>query len=399
MKRKTIIAFLAAVMMFSVYGCGNETENTGDSSAAEKNDTTPSVTIALPETAVTTAEVTAVTTSETVTQAVTAQTSAPETEKPETAEGYSSYDDILREMYHFVSDPNGMNGSLPGISGVSDALAEISDDQRTEVIGYGYTDLNGDDIRELVIGNTENTDVLAAYTISEGKVVCYVTSGASEKYNIIEYGGVVGITEEDGTVTSFGQYFLPEYSTELKCLDIYFTADDKYYHNGRGLKDKDDTYSESVSKEFYMSELSDIQAEAIVLNLKPFSSLKDIDRAVRADIPNYSSEEDIDLSNGSSSPGTPVQFMASEDIKNFRIVSVSLALAEDDGVYCTENEVLYTKDELLKGGTVTANVVFHGDLPEYGIVYEDSEGNTVRNTLQLSGRDGSASLSDYYLYR
>lgn len=142
-----------------------------------------------------------------------------------------------------------------------------------------------------------------------------------------------------------------------------------------------------------------MKRKTIVLSLKPFSSLKDIDRAVRADIPNYISEEDIDLSNGSSSPGTPVQFIASEDIKNFRIVSVSLALAEDDGIYCTENEVLYSKDELLKGGTVTANVVFNGDLPEYGIVYEDREGNTVRNTVQISGRDGSASLSDYYLYR
>ena len=89
-------------------------------------------------------------------------------------------------------------------------------------------------------------------------------------------------------------------------------------------------------------------------------------------------------------------FTPRDTVKNFKIYSleyVDVAMTGD--VVFATNE-LYSDDELKASEPLMVSLDFPGDIPSYGISYEDESGNTIYRSLNLSGMDGSLVL-DYFI--
>ena len=67
----------------------------------------------------------------------------------------------------------------------------------------------------------------------------------------------------------------------------------------------------------------------------------------------------------------------------------------DDGSITFSSGTLCHLDVLSADCALVADLTFHGDLPCYGISYIDANGAFWRFAIEISGYDGSISLSEF----
>lgn len=88
-------------------------------------------------------------------------------------------------------------------------------------------------------------------------------------------------------------------------------------------------------------------------------------------------------------------FWTDETVKEFKELSLALESADDDG------SIRFTVEETYNHGTMTpetpllTRMEFIGTIPNNGISYVDSSGNTRYFALEVSGYDGSLLLSEF----
>ncbi len=70
----------------------------------------------------------------------------------------------------------------------------------------------------------------------------------------------------------------------------------------------------------------------------------------------------------------------------------------ENGELDFEEESLWYQEELTPDMPLLVQTVFYGDLPNNGISYIDSEDNTRKFAVSISGEDGSLILSAYDVY-
>ena len=85
---------------------------------------------------------------------------------------------------------------------------------------------------------------------------------------------------------------------------------------------------------------------------------------------------------------THIYFLSDKTVRDFRVLSVSLADA-DDGNFTFRSETKLQFDTLAAGEYLTVETVFWGDLPNNGFSYVDTDGTTRYFTVSQSGEDGS----------
>ena len=103
--------------------------------------------------------------------------------------------------------------------------------------------------------------------------------------------------------------------------------------------------------------------------------------------------ERVDLSSGE--PSSAVLFLADSPVMDFRILSLFVEDMTDNGSITFSSGTLCHLDVLSADCALVADLTFHGDLPCYGISYIDANGAFWRFAIEISGYDGSISLSEF----
>jgi hypothetical protein len=93
-------------------------------------------------------------------------------------------------------------------------------------------------------------------------------------------------------------------------------------------------------------------------------------------------------------PQVGIVFAPSQPLRNFRVLALTFKDANDSGIFFDEKEI-YRAEELSVSRPLLVRLTFMGDIPNYGISYEGSDGKVHKFTVGESGMDGSLVLSPF----
>lgn len=394
MKRKITALILLSIMLLGVLaGCKDNTNSTKATTTA---------------TQVVTKEVTSTETPSTVTPA------QPDVDYSEI------YDDLLFKIYQHILaityDPE-LSDEMIGDIGIRETVAFFSESDALKAVGYAESDINKDDIPELLIyliddnGNEKcaGTRILAAYTVSNNTPALIFEGTSRNRFYLLSDGLIYNENSNGAASTIFGTYTLKNGAKELTAENYYFTSVSgegnsiEFYHNTTGEFDTDKSEKFTGNEDDFWAIQTELAAKISESELKPF----EVFSAGPDDMPSYvtayfADETLVELTNAerftadNSEYAQDIVFFANfGDIYNFEFCSINWLDESDGGESDIEFVPMYTTDTLTTDTPLVVTMTFWGDIPSYGITYTDSEGIDHTGLLSLSGEDGSVVLDIY----
>ena len=269
-------------------------------------------------------------------------------------------------------------------------------------VGYAIEDLNADGVPELILGPADGSSIYALYTGSGSEPVLLLEGWARNYWQYLG-GGRFYVSGSGGVAYNMvGTFVLPRDGRELVCEDFYFTyeLDESFeefgvFHNTEGLWDTsvsellDMTYDDLWA----LDEEWSAQAQPLDLTHLDVPISGPQVQVLWADGEWNGDYERVDLSSGE--PSSAVLFLADSPVMDFRILSLFVEDMTDDGSITFSSGTLCHLDVLSADCALVADLTFHGDLPCYGISYIDANGAFWRFAIEISGYDGSISLSEF----
>ena len=239
------IFFTACIMSFSLMGCGKD-EDKKSIKTKDDNKTTSSTEDKTEKDETETEEIMTEDTTEDTTLIIDYE---------------AVYEPVLKENYDAIVNGYDDEKEYKYLStGVMEVVSyETNKNKLLESLGYIITDVSGDGIPELLIGENVPTGdyisdeegyIYSGYTYKEGELICFLDGWARSNHrmtgdNDFYYLGSGGVMN-----TAFGEYHLSDDATEIIWDDFYFTepngdfTEAEYYHNKTG--EYDDALSEKV---------------------------------------------------------------------------------------------------------------------------------------------------------
>ena len=282
-------------------------------------------------------------------------------------------------------------------------------------VGYSIADISGDGIPELLIGmisgDSSNDDtglILGGYALKDGEIVTFLEGWARNRYQWMGNGRFLSSGSSGAASSAFGIFRIAVDGMELLCEDFYYTApldedyaDIGYYHNSSGSWDSEDGEALNISDADFWYIMDGFEAQCLPLELTPFAEYnysgyisQPIDCKIRLDYLDdvswkYSSYEDASSYVEHTDYETMVLFQPSEDISNFKLLSLEFQDVDSSGhAIFGISEIL--EIPVLKADTPLAvPLSFPGDIPSSGFSYEDSDGTVKQYSISMSGKDGS----------
>jgi len=276
-----------------------------------------------------------------------------------------------------------------------------------ENVGYVLYDLNTDGIPELYLTGldrvkSETETVFAAYGVDGSEAVNLFYGWARNRYLITTDGLIGNMGSSGAAYTTLAVYSVDKGSSRLKVNDYYFTypTDDEnigVYYNTTGSSDMEESEDrtgedgfdrlwdkvENETRSFLPVPLSEYKktGEITVLSQKAVQAKKDVAASAKGD--NYDSHSCVDNSQ------TTITLYATENVKNLKVLKLSIKDVSEDGKVTYDSEELYSQSSLLVIRPLDIGITFYGDLPEYGISYTKADGTTENYAIYESGYDGS----------
>lgn len=208
-------------------------------------------------------------------------TDASETEKVNYDTVYNS---VLEEFYYMIKYASNQSEVKEGFTGAVEAAQAFEDEALSE-IGYLISDINGDGIKELLIGISDDeegvyvkNDIYALYTIKNTSPVLVAEGRSRNWYSLVDGGKIFNFGSNGAAYRIFGEYSL-ESNAELKCKDFYFSYDKDgsytnigFFHNTTGIYDMAQAKELDISQEEFEKKEEDLAKRTIKLTFTPFSS-------------------------------------------------------------------------------------------------------------------------------
>ena len=274
--------------------------------------------------------------------------------------------------------------------------------QDADSVGYAIEDLNADGVPELILGPADGSSIYALYTGSGSEPVLLLEGWARNYWQYLGGGRFYVFGAGGVSYNMVGTFVLPQDGRELVCEDFYFTyeLDESFeefgvFHNTEGLWDTsvseqlDMTYDDLWALDAQWS----VQAQPLELTHLDVPISGPQVQALWADGEWNGDYERVDLSSGD--PSSAVLFLADSPVTDFRILSLFVEDMTDNGSITFSSGTLCHLDVLSADCALVADLTFHGDLPCYGISYIDANGAFWRFAIEISGYDGSISLSEF----
>jgi len=301
-----------------------------------------------------------------------------------------------------------------GTFGLQEAAMGYSDP--ADIIGkagYFLYDINKDGIPELMMASIDEDDyktesVIAMYAFDGDKTANLLFEGwARNRYAIANDGTIYNTGSGGAAYSIFASYTLEKNESELTLHDYFFTEpiDEEtigVFHNTTGSSDRAE--SEDVTNEKTFDDLWSLCEERTryfeVEYLKEYKEtreIKDREQTIVVVKEAYDSidETEADVYKNSDDYANKLVVLASEDVKNLKVMKISLKDVTEEGKVIYDVDELYTQKELKIDRPLLLGVTFWGDLPEYGISYEDQQGRTFQYAIYQSGRDGSMVMEEF----
>lgn len=330
-------------------------------------------------------------------------------------------DEICGVLYNGVSDRE----EYPYVpSGVIEMARWTDRNELLAAIGYSIRDISGDGVPELLIGtlpddspDMESGVVFGGFTCKEQEIVTFLDGWGRNAYQWMGGGEFCNFGSGGAAYAMFGAYQISRDGTELICEDYYFTdiKDENYeeillYHNTTGVWGRDEAEELSISEEAFWDILKGYEARYQQPDLTPFSAYEytgyiaqSPDSKVRLDyledvaymLAQY--DDASEYLGGFYPPDTEfettVVFRAEEEIKDFRLLSLSLRDVDDSGHATFDMTEVFRIPVLRPDTPLAVPMSFPGDIPSNGFGYTEADGTLRQFTVGMSGKDGSLEVS------
>ncbi len=93
--------------------------------------------------------------------------------------------------------------------------------------------------------------------------------------------------------------------------------------------------------------------------------------------------------------GQPIVFSTDKDITDFKIHSLTYLSSDEEGNIAFNSEEMYSLDSLTVSSPLALNMLLSEAVPNFGISYVDTDGETKSFLVSTSGMDGSIMLIYY----
>jgi len=156
--------------------------------------------------------------------------------------------------------------------------------------GFTLSDINGDNIPELLVGSivpedaaNTGTTVYALYTVSEEKVKLVFESASKNSYSVLDDGTIFYQGSGGAIYSIFGLYDLSSNAETISCRDYWFTYekdgnfdDIRCWHNTAGEMDPSISEELTISHDEFWQMQRDFAGQAKIFDLTTFSEYGDM---------------------------------------------------------------------------------------------------------------------------
>lgn len=329
----------------------------------------------------------------------------------------AAYCDILDRFAEIIRDENADPDSVEGGIGVSDLSYVYGREEAPQHVGYAVRDVSGDGKPELLIGvvpdpeETEYTnEIFALYTLVDGEPKCVLEGWHRNLWTFLEDGGLLNQGSGGAAYTICGTYDLSADGSELICRDYYFTEEKgetleniAVWHNTTAEWGKEHAEQMDLTPDEFWDEIVEpLYAKTVDTELTPFAEYMGCDAGSsdelmicgNEDIPqDLEAYEEFEADNGDAS--MVIMLQPAEEIKNFKVLSLTFEDADDDGKLRFAEEELYKLNKLTPEKPILITLSFIGDIPNYGVSFTAADGSEKHFAIAESGYDGSLMLTEY----
>lgn len=351
------------------------------------------------------------------TQSTVESTETSSTTESNTDVDYNTvYNNVLDTFYNVITSDSDEYDPKEGEIGVFEAVKNKGKNYALASVGYVIDDISGDNIPELlIVGADEYKDsicygknVYAAYTCVD-KVPTLIFEGAyRSSYRILDKGKFLHIGSNGAMCTFYGTYDISNDGKELVCNDFYFTYEKDsngseigYYHNTTGELDKSKSEEMSISADAFDKKMEDYISSAKNTAITSFDNYKGDSKLELSDTVNVSWTDALqkgaahdEFITGYSDSMVDLLFTTDSRVNNFKVLSLEFEDVDSDGNMKYKTKELYSLVLLTNDYPLVFSLTIYGDLPSYGISYEDSQGKTKTFAVAFSGEDGSPMLME-----
>lgn len=331
----------------------------------------------------------------------------------------SKYDETLNRLYTVIVSDSSEEETYNGEVGILEATIDLGKAEALDKIGYTITDINEDDIPELIIADISKTQneksygsfVYALYTLDNDTPSLVFEGRYRNSYKIMNNKKFFFEGSGGAMYSIIGVYSFPKDSKNIKVEDYYFTYEKDIsfneiglYHNTSGI------YKKEVSEELDIDKLESIRenfaSQVVEIELTPFSKFKtettsDIMKTDSKVFINYENAVQYNKENcekftaDNFDTQVKVLFSTTESVKDFKFLELQLDEVDKNGKISFLEKEIYSLKNLTNEKPLVVDMTFFGDTPNYGISYVDNNGNTKKFAIQMSGEDSSLLLVEF----
>ena len=337
----------------------------------------------------------------------------PEVEKVDYMQTYS---DILDRVYLYITHEIDIFGPDEGLAGIEELVMNVEASENLNYIGFALSDINSDDIPELLIGECEarnpfmlgSNEIFAAYTLVDGEPTFVFDGWSRNRYYLCSNGGFFNEGSGGASYNIKGLYFVGD-DGSLDCQGFYFTQPDEFsdkvyfYYNTTGESDTE--ASEKYSYEAFSEahpEFLEWCSQVVFAEMTPFSEYTVSDRNSPPSVTvRWANEAEEDISDYKafypieSSGSQKVVFYAEEPVMDFKVLSLEMTGFDENYCAVYSIEELYTLDELKASDPLVVGLLDFEYIPRNGFSYVDKHGREWRFSISQSGYDSSMILEQF----
>lgn len=329
------------------------------------------------------------------------------------------YKPILDRYYWNISNcyPNGFDNLTAGEYYASQVSE--NNENALELIGYSIEDVNGDGIRELLIGDVGNensiypgNDIAAVFTVVDGETAFLFEGWERNRYLYLGDGKFFNQGSSGAAYYSFSQFEIEKNSMDLIYEEHYFTDYDEatnsviIYQNDEGIDDVESSEEMDWTTDDYFAAEDQLAQASVFVEMTAFNEYTFDGHGWYADafnvdyVKNYEDGivDDVALQYINSDQGQDNILICidNKSVTEFSVVALSNFTIDEFGTMrfdCTE---LKNFGAVEKGEKILIGEDIYGTIPNYGIICAGEDGMIQRMAVQISGYDGSLVLSPFY---
>lgn len=324
-------------------------------------------------------------------------------------EATKAYSKILSTIYDIIETGTIDFEKYMGETGILNTIRDYGQTRLFELFGYYVTDISGDGVPELIIGNmqTDPTSplvyVYSVHTLVNGEPYLVFESGVGNNYCASPEGKIYYYGDED----NYRFYELSQLSKngkDLICLDFYYSIENyhisetNYYHNKLGYIDVDNSTLLSISAEEFSAYNDNLIQQMSPIGLFPFTAYDRRNGQTFGVIPRKTNIEEESLFNTTvitinPNPQTDVSLWPSRPIKNLKLLAL-------EHYFDDKGKTRYKTKEIDSFGdadielSFLLRMTFTGYYATVGFSFEE-DGRTKKYALHMDKDTGSIYLMPF----